>query len=106
MQLKPEQSKELKTNTKELSFSLYRQGKSIAEIAKERSLAVSTIEGHLSLYVQKGEIPLEDLVTPEKIAKIKEVLQQNPDTATFSEIKTILGDDYSYSEIRFVKAKN
>jgi uncharacterized protein YpbB len=89
-------------NTKEQSFLLFQQGKSMAEIAKERSLVVSTIEGHLLPYVKNGDIPLEKLVSPAKIAKIKEVLQQNEE-ATFSEIKTILGDDYSYGEIRFVK---
>ena len=73
------------------------------QIAKERSLAVSTIEGHPLPYVKNGDIPLEKLVSSEKIVRIKEVLQQNTE-ATFAEIKTILGDDYSYGEIRFVKA--
>jgi uncharacterized protein YpbB len=99
----PENRKESKTGTKEQTFALYQQGKSIEEIAKERSLAVSTIEGHLLPYVQNGDIPLEKIVPPEKIDRIKEVLQQNPE-ATFSEIKAILGDDYSYGEIRLVKA--
>jgi ATP-dependent DNA helicase RecQ len=68
-------------------------------------LAVSTIEGHLVPYVQNGEIPLEKLVSPEKIEKIKQVLQQNPDATSLSEIKAILGDEYSYGEIRLVSAE-
>jgi hypothetical protein len=98
------QSKEDKTNTKEQSFLLYRQGKSIEEVAKERSLAVSTIEGHLLPYVQSGEIALESLVSPKKIERIRQELQKQPDAKTFSEIKLALGDEYSYGEIRFVKA--
>jgi transposase len=98
------QKSEQKTDTKEQSFTLYKQGKSLEEIAKERSLVVSTIEGHLLYYVKSGEIPLEKLVAPEKIDRINEVLQQNPE-ATLSEIKTLLGDDYSYGAIRFVRER-
>jgi len=100
----PEQQTQAKINTKELSFTLYQQGKSVEEIAKERSLVVSTIEGHLLPYVQNGEIPIEAFVVPEKIEQIKQVLQQNPDVTNLSEIKAILGDDYSYGAIRMVQA--
>ena len=99
------QKSEQKTDTKEQSFALYQQGKSIEEIAKERLLAASTIEGHLLYYVANGDIPIEKLVSREKIERIKEVFQQNPDAKGLSEIKAILGDDYSYGEIRFVKAR-
>ena len=98
------EQKEAKTSTKELSFQLYQQGKTVKEIAQERSLALSTIEGHLAPYVQNGEIPLEKLISPEKIEKIKQVFQQHPDAAGLSEIKAILGDEYSYGEIKLVGA--
>jgi len=96
--------KEVKNNTKEQTFLLFEQGKSIEQIAKERFLAVTTIEGHLVPYVKAGDIPLEKLVVPEKIDKIRKVLQHKQETATLSEIKETLGDDYSWAEIRFVKA--
>ncbi|MCL2155325.1 MAG: helix-turn-helix domain-containing protein [Leptospirales bacterium] len=95
--------KESKTDTKEQTFLLYQQGKSIEEIAKVRSMVISTIEGHLLPYIINGDIPIEKLVVPEKIEKIKNVLQQNLE-ASLSEIKAILGDSYSYAEIRFVMA--
>ncbi|MDR1729202.1 MAG: helix-turn-helix domain-containing protein [Prevotellaceae bacterium] len=96
--------KELKPNTNEQSFLLFEQGKSIEEIAKERSYAVSTIESHLLPYVKNGDIPLEKLVDPDKIKAIKNVLQQKTDATTLTEIKEALGDDYSWADIRFVKA--
>jgi hypothetical protein len=98
----PKDRNEIKTDTKEQSFILYQQGKSIEEIAKERSLAVTTIEGHLLPYVKEGDIPLEKLVAPEKITEIRKALQQKPEATTLSEIKEVLGDDYSWAEIRFV----
>jgi hypothetical protein len=103
-EIKSEKKQKSELNTKEQSFLLFQQGKTMEEIAQERSLAVSTIEGHLLLYVRNGSIPLEKLVTPAKIIRIKEVLQQNTE-ASFSEIKTILGDGYTYGEIRFVKTE-
>ncbi|MDR2855214.1 MAG: helix-turn-helix domain-containing protein [Methanomicrobiales archaeon] len=96
-------TQEPKISTKVKTFLLYQQGKSIEEIAKERSLAVSTIEGHLVPYLENGDISLENLVAPEKSEIIKRVLQQNVG-ATLTEIKANLEDDYSYGEIRFVRA--
>jgi uncharacterized protein YpbB len=95
---------DVKINTKEQSFLLFKRGKSIEEIAKERLLAVTTIEGHLMPYVESGDIPLEKLVAPERIDEIRKALQQKPEATTLSEIKEVLGDDYSWAEIRFVKA--
>jgi uncharacterized protein YpbB len=96
--------KEQKTDTKEQSFLLFEQGKNIEEIAKERSLAVSTIEGHLLPYLRGGDILLEKLVAPEKAEKIKHAFRQNPNATGLSEIKAMLGDGFSYGEIRFVNA--
>ena len=91
-----------KINTKEQTFLLFKQGKSIEEIAKERSLAVSTIERHLLLYLKNGVISIEQLVPSEKINRIKQELQQHPE-ATISEIKVMLGDDYSWGQVQFVR---
>jgi hypothetical protein len=99
----PLKGRESKSNTKEQTFLLFQQGKSIEEIAKERLLAVTTIEGHLLPYLKNGDIPLEKLVVPEKITGIRKVLQQQPPEATLSEIKALTGDNYSWAEIRFVK---
>jgi uncharacterized protein YpbB len=99
---KEKTAKNSSPSTKEQSFILYQQGKNIEEIAKERSLTVSTIEGHLLYYVKNGDISLEELIPSEKIAKIKEILQKNSELS-LSEIKSILGDDYSYGAIRFVR---
>ena len=88
-------------NTKEQSYLLFQQGKTIEEIAKIRSLATSTIEGHLLHFVKEGKIPLDKLVTPDKIEEIKQVLHEIPE-ASLTELKDILGDEYSYGELRFV----
>lgn len=90
-----------KGDTKLVSFELFLRGKSVDVIAKERSLAVSTIESHLSYYVGTGELGLERLVDPQKAAIISAWYLKNP-TLGSGPAKAALGDNVSYSELRFV----
>ncbi|MDD4192673.1 MAG: AAA family ATPase, partial [Mangrovibacterium sp.] len=48
-------------NTRQLSYALFKSGKSVAEIARERQMAASTIEGHLTYFVGTGELALDRL---------------------------------------------
>lgn len=95
--------KELKPNTKETSFSLYKQGKTIGEIAIERGYSITTIESHLAHYVSLGLIPVTQFITTEKFDKILECSKKIEGSAS-TPIKQELGDDYSYSDIRFALA--
>ncbi len=68
-----EKSLEEKTPSNVISFNLFKEGKTIDEIAKERNMAVSTIEGHLSAFVANGEIDINKMVSTEKQMLIKDV---------------------------------
>lgn len=92
-----------KIDTKQLSYELFRQGLSIAGIAGQRGLAVSTIESHLRHFVESGHLALDRLLEPEKRRSIEEKINE-PGGKTLSEIKLALGEDISYGEIRFVLA--
>jgi hypothetical protein len=85
------------------SFNLYKEGKPVNEIAKERNLAITTIQSHLATFVQTGEINIEDLVSQDKINRIENALNKYPGTK-LTELKQKLGDDIDYGEIRFVMA--
>lgn len=89
-------------NTRDISLMLFKKGLSVAKIAQERGLAATTIQGHLSSFIAKGELAVEVLVPDkEKQAAIAAVV--SPDK-NVSQIKNQLGGDYSYSEIRAVMA--
>jgi len=90
-----------KGDTKLVSYELFLRGKSVDVIAKERGLAVSTIESHLSYYVGTGELGIERLVDPKKAAIISAWYLRNP-TLGSGPAKAALGDNVSYSELRFV----
>jgi hypothetical protein len=93
---------EPKPDTKLESLKLYKEGKSVAEIASARNLAVSTIESHLAYYVKTGEISIDELVSREKIVLIEPAL--NSFDGSFAPIKERLGNDVSYGEIKLVMA--
>ncbi len=88
-------------NSQETSFELFKSGQSIPEIAKERGMAISTIEGHLAHYVGTGEIALDQLVEPKKSKAILDYIEKHQVQGA-GEIRAALGNDCSYSEIRFV----
>ena len=91
-------TKKDKTPTHEISLTLYKQGKSIEEIAVERGLVNSTIEGHLGKYIATGEIKASELMDEKKLANILSLI--TPETTGTGEIKNQLGDEYSYGEVR------
>lgn len=97
------EEKELKKDTKLISYELFQQGKNIEEIAKIRDLATGTIAGHLAHYVHSGEIDINNVVSPENIAKIKGYLKEHGFTG-LAVIKAALGDDISYADIKFMLA--
>jgi ATP-dependent DNA helicase RecQ len=92
-----------KPNTKTTSFDMYKKGKTIAEIAQERNMAASTIEGHLATFVANGQLNINEFVTPEKQGRIKEVIDKLGMEA-FAPIIAELGSAYTYGEVKMVAA--
>jgi hypothetical protein len=90
-----------KPDTKQASFELYRNGKTIKEIAGERGMAESTIEGHLAYYVGNGELDVHQFVPDEKIALISGYFAKS-ESLNLGPAKAALGDEVSYGEMRFV----
>jgi ATP-dependent DNA helicase RecQ len=88
-------------DTRTETLTLYRSGKSMTDIAAERGLAAATIEGHLSYFVQTGEIDVLEFVKEEKIPAIKDAVESYG-YERLAPLKEILGDAYSYGEIKAV----
>jgi len=90
--------------THQLTLSLYRQGLSIEEIASQRNLKSSTISSHLAELVEAGDaIDIDRLVKPGHYDVIVDALHQIGDDF-LKPVKDFLGDEYSYEEIRLVRA--
>ncbi|HEX3386317.1 MAG TPA: RecQ family ATP-dependent DNA helicase, partial [Mucilaginibacter sp.] len=91
------------SNTAAESFHLYRSGKTVAEIAIQRSLATTTIEGHLCYYIYKGEMDVQEIVGEEKRLLIKDTVESYG-TEKLAPLKELLGENCSYGEIKAVIA--
>ena len=81
------------------------QGLSIDEVAQERDMSPSTIFAHVEMLVQTGEnLDLRaHLPSPDRAMRIQDAFHQAGDNR-LTPIKQMLGDDYSYDEIRLVRA--
>jgi uncharacterized protein YpbB len=82
---------------------LYYEGKTPQEIAEIRGFTLTTIETHLSHYVAKGELNATDFISEKKLNQIIEAYKSKP-TFQSGELKQLLGDDFSYSEIKIALA--
>jgi ATP-dependent DNA helicase RecQ len=94
-----------RTDTKQASLDLFLQGMSTKLIANNRKLTVSTIEGHLAFFVGTGDIPIEKLVRAGKIDVIKEYVTRLGVQNGLKCIKDVLGNAYSYGDIKAVISK-
>ena len=91
-----------KVDTKKLSLDLFKKGKSTKEIAKERDLAETTIEGHLAHFIGTGELSVFELVPREKVQVMVKYFA-DADNEGLTLAKEHFGESYSYSELRMVR---
>lgn len=92
----------LKPDSKLISFDMFKQGKTIAEIAAERNLTVATIETHFVPYLENGSMNLEKLMPAEKFNYIKSIFNTKKGF-TFTQIREE-HPELSFGELRWVSA--
>lgn len=96
---KKKASPKVHSDTKTKSLELFRQGKTVYEIAHERNLTPTTVEGHLAHFVLTGDLGVGKLVDDEKQPVIEAAIRKMGD-GRLNPIKYALGDDFSYLEIK------
>ena len=84
-----------------MSFDLYKSGKTIDEIASERKMVRTTIEGHLSYYIGTGELSIFEFLTKVQVDIITECFNKLH-TKSLTEIYSALKGKYGYGELRLV----
>ena len=99
--VKPASYKPVKGSSDAETLALFKQGKTIKEIAELRQLAESTITGHLATFVRTGGIDVYELITEEKVNIILPVVKEVGGHA-ISPIKERLSDDFSFADIKIV----
>lgn len=82
------------------SFEIFKQGMSVADIAKERSLVESTVYSHLTRFIKTGEIQPEELIGKEKFSEIMDFLESHSFSGSVSPLYAEAEGKYSYEELR------
>ena len=98
---RPGRSRERTADTKQVSIELFRQGNSVMEIAALRNLSPGTIETHLAYGIYKGEVEIEAIMDRSRLEEIRQAVELTGGKAA-SPVKALLGNDYTYGEIRAV----
>ena len=93
-----------KGETFEKTFALFKEGKTVAEIAEKRGFAISTIEGHLARGVQLGELEIKDIMEEKELQEIATFFDNKP-VSGLKEIFEATNKKYSYGKLRMVQAE-
>ncbi|MDV7697485.1 helix-turn-helix domain-containing protein [Chryseobacterium soli] len=84
-----------------LTFQLFEQGKTIAEVAFERGLVKETVIGHLAKFAEQGLLDISRVITTDKIKAFENEFYKNPHE-TLSEWKAALPNEFEFNEIRIL----
>jgi hypothetical protein len=87
--------------TRQISFDMFNEGKTVAEIMAARGLVETTIESHLAHFVRNGTLPLERFLTMEKALPAMEYFK-TAESLYLNPAKERFGDTYSYCELRMI----
>ncbi len=82
------------------TLKLYKEGKTIPEIAKQRGFVETTIETHLAVFIRNGELPVDHFVSQEKLEQLLPIIREMR-PGPIGPVKQRLGSAASYSDIRF-----
>ncbi len=94
--------KRVKGATYDLTLQLFKAGQSIADIAKKRSLASTTVESHLGKLLQDDKLSITELMEQKRIDKIYPLLLAHIDLE-LSDMRNKIPFYISYSELRWLR---
>lgn len=98
----PKEKKE-KGATYLVTLELINQGKDLQSVAKERNLALSTIEGHLARLIEDDKVHWEHYVDPAELTEISAELDKDPG-ASLNAIMDATGKKYTFARLRMCMA--
>lgn len=100
--VKGKKKKSDEPSTYDITLNLLESGMGVEEIAKERALVVSTIEGHLARAVEEERISIFKFMNKEQVAVIESAAKELPEDFTSKDLYTALEGKFSYGQLRAV----
>lgn len=89
--------------TFEVTLEMFNNGDTVEEIAATRSMAVSTIEQHLTKWIAKGRINIHSLLSEDRVNQILSYLEKQ-EAVSISTLKAEIPFETTFSELRHVLA--
>lgn len=99
---KGRKKKKNEPSTYEITLKLLEGGMTVEEIARERELVISTIEGHLAKAVEEQRVSVYKFMTKEQVTAIESALKEMPEEFTSKDLFTALEGKFNYGQLRAV----
>lgn len=100
---KPKGKKATKGSTILVTYEMYKEGKKLELIAKERGLAIGTIETHMARLITDQKVSIYDLMDKKKVEKALAVAEAHTDLSLTDLIKKV-PFKVSFGQLRWVTA--
>lgn len=89
-------------STYDVTLKLLESGMTVGEIAAERSLAESTIEGHLAKAVEEARISIFKFMNIEQVSTIEAAVKAMPEDFSSRDLYAALEGKFNYGQLRAV----
>lgn len=80
---KDDKPKKEKRSTYDITLLLWKEGKTVAEIAKERTLSQATIYSHIAKCIEQDKIAIIEVLPEETINELNTIFKENEELTTF-----------------------
>lgn len=91
-------------STYDTTLELFKNGFKPEEIAKERGLVISTIEGHLAKAVERSQLDILSFMDQGELTEITAAIQHLPENFVSKELYDKLNGKYGYGKLKAVLA--
>lgn len=98
---KKKKKKVIKGETYTITYKMHKEGKSIAAIAKDRGLALGTIESHMARLIKEKKVSIYDLMKEKRVEKALAIAEANVDLSSTDLIKK-MPFKMTFGELRWV----
>lgn len=101
---KDDKPKKEKRSTYDITLQLWKEGKTVVEIAKERTLSQATIYSHIAKCIEQDKIAITEVLPEETINELNTIFKENEELTTLKSLYEKTEERYSWDELRLFRA--
>ncbi len=101
---KDDKPKKEKRSTYDITLQLWKEGKTVAEIAKERTLSQATIYSHIAKCIEQDKIAITEVLPEKTINELNTIFKENEELTTLKSLYEKTEERYSWDELRLFRA--